>query len=243
MAAINSLLNVNNSLLNNATLINTKNTPSNLAVFEYFLPKIKNKRVTVIGRYPGIDRYAGYCDLLVVEKNPQGADYPEQACEYLLPESEWVFITGTSIPNKTFPRLMELSRNSNVVLMGPTVPWLAELCDMGVDYLAGIKVEDPVELKNTVAEGGGTRIFERGVNYYVADMANAKLNTIKKEIAEVVAKRDHYKAELEAWQSGFTMNPVPRLRELEKLDYELSELDTRYKKLWDARNSLHAFSN
>ncbi|XTZ10972.1 MAG: Rossmann-like domain-containing protein, partial [cyanobacterium endosymbiont of Rhopalodia yunnanensis] len=93
------------------------------------------------------------------------------ASEYLLPESDWVFLTGTSIPNKTFPRLVELSRDAKLVLMGPTVPWLAELAEFGIDYLAGVTVVDPNALRQTVAEGGGVRIFETGVQYQLYDFS------------------------------------------------------------------------
>jgi hypothetical protein len=78
---------------------------------------------------------------------------------------DWVFLTATSIVNKTFPRLVELSENANLVLMGPTMPWLAEFSQMGIDYLAGIAVTEKEALRQTIAEGGGVRIFETGVQY------------------------------------------------------------------------------
>jgi len=56
------------------------------------------------------------------------------------------------------------------VLMGPTVPWLPELVGFGVDYLAGIRIEQPEKLHQAIAEGGGTRIFECGANYCVTDL-------------------------------------------------------------------------
>jgi uncharacterized protein (DUF4213/DUF364 family) len=51
--------------------------------------------------------------------------------------------------------------------MGPTLPWLSELAEMGVNYLAGVRVINPQALRQTVAEGGGTRIFETGVQYCI----------------------------------------------------------------------------
>jgi uncharacterized protein (DUF4213/DUF364 family) len=241
MAAINAIIGRNSELLANAKPIDMSTAPGNLTVFEHFAPMMKNKKVAVIGRYPGFDLYEDMCDLTVIERNPGRDDLPDQACEYVLPESEWVFITGSSIPNKTFPRLLELSRHANVVLLGPTAPWLPELGEMGVDYVAGVKVDDAQKLRSTVAEGGGIRIFGNGVSYFVADVSQGKLDSIKKQIAEVVTKRDHLKSELEAWQSGVSMSPLPRVRELETLDRQLSELDSQYKRLWDSRNPMPAF--
>ena len=54
--------------------------------------------------------------------------------------------------------------------MGPTMPWLPALADMGIDYLAGVQVISPTALRQTVAEGGGVRIFDTGVQYCVLSM-------------------------------------------------------------------------
>jgi len=241
MAAINATINNKSELLAKAEPMDMTSAPGNLTVFEYFAPMMRDKKVAVIGRYPGFDLYEDMFDLTVIERQPGRDDLPDQACEYVLPESEWVFITGSSIANKTFPRLLELSRHANVVLLGPTVPWLPELGQMGVDYIAGVKVDEPEKLRNTVAEGGGIRIFGNGVSYYVADVAQGKLDSIKKQITEVVTKRDHLKLEIESWQAGLQINPLPRVRDLEALDKELSLLDSQYKRLWDSRNPRSSF--
>ena len=38
--------------------------------------------------------------------------------------------------------------------MNRLAPWLPELADMGIDYLAGVAVTDPTALRQTIAEGG-----------------------------------------------------------------------------------------
>ncbi|WP_267383738.1 DUF364 domain-containing protein [Cyanobacterium sp. uoEpiScrs1] len=170
MAAINAVINSQSNLQEMSQPIISSGS-ANLAVFEHFLPKLRGKRVSIIGRYPGLDRYENEMEINVIELKPGPGDFPAPASEYLLPKSDWVFLTGTSIPNKTFPRLVELSRNAKLVLMGPTVPWLAELAEFGIDYLAGVTVVDPQALRQTVAEGGGVRIFETGVQYRLYDFS------------------------------------------------------------------------
>lgn len=166
MAAINSVVNSSSSLPDNGTVLSPDGS-ANLAVFEHFLPQIRNKNVCVIGRYPGLNKYSTEMQMSVIELKPAPEDFPAPASEYLLPEAEWVFLTATSIVNKTFPRLVQLAKNSKLVLMGPTVPWLPELKQMGIDYLAGIKFTNLPALRQTVAEGGGVRIFETGIQYCV----------------------------------------------------------------------------
>jgi len=162
MAAINCC--INQHVLQNAVPL----AAGNLAVFEHFLPQLQGKNVVVIGRYPRIETYREQFNLTILERQPEGADYPDPACEFLLPQADWVFLSGTTLVNKTFPRLAQLSQHATTVLMGPTVPWLPELAEFGIDYLAGVGIMNETALTQTVMEGGGMRIFEQAVRYYVA---------------------------------------------------------------------------
>ncbi|MAR01312.1 MAG: hypothetical protein CMI00_12345 [Oceanospirillaceae bacterium] len=180
IAAANAVLSMNNPMIGQATPIPTPVraiTDSNLSVFQYFAPRLREttaqgshsqkKNVTIIGRYPGIDKLRSQFDFAIIEQNPQGNDYPAVAADYVLPDSDWVFITASSLFNKTLPHLLSLSQNAEVVLMGPTMPWLAQWKAYGVDHLAGVEVKDYELLKRIAMEGGGTRIFDEAVEYRV----------------------------------------------------------------------------
>jgi uncharacterized protein (DUF4213/DUF364 family) len=143
---------------------------ANLAVFDYFFPKIKDSNIVVIGHYPGIECYYSQYNIKVIERQPVGKDYPDSAAEFLIPEADWVFITATSLANKTFPRLIELATHAKTVLMGPSTPWLTELSEFGIDYLVGVDVVDDDLLFQTAAEGGGVRIFDQSVRYKAVDL-------------------------------------------------------------------------
>lgn len=237
MAAINSSINNRNPLQSQATTIVPRHVPANLSVFEHFLPQLKGKKVAVVGRYPGLDRYQDCCDMTVLERRPQAGDLPDQACEYVLSESEWVFMSATTLTNKTFPRLAELAKDSQLVLMGPTVPWLSDLVDFGVDYLAGVVVRDEHQLKQTVAEGGGTRIFETGVEYRVVDLREVEMQWQRLAIEDLVARREQLKLSMEQWYDQHSFNArYPRWQELARIDDELSSLDNKFKLLWDDRH-------
>lgn len=237
MAAINSVINSNASILNSASTI-APSSAGNLALFDYFFPRLRNKKVVVIGHYPGIEQYAGFLDLTVLERNPSANDYPDQACEYLLPEADWVFITASSLTNKTFPRLAELARNAITVLMGPTVPWLEEFVEYGIDFLAGVRVNDAYELGRIIAEGGGTRIFDNAVQYCVADLSQKEMHWLENGIADLVARREKLKHEMHHWYNGSSKGRFPKWRELERVDQDLSRMDIQFKRQWDARHAL-----
>lgn len=154
-----------------------------------------------------------------------------------LPQADWVFLTATSLVNKTFPRLAALAADAKLVLMGPTTPWLAGLAEFGVDYLVEVTVDNPLQLRLTVAEGGGTRLFDGGVRYAVVDLAADEGERLKSAIAAVVVRRDRLKQAMEAWY-GAGKKGFPQRRQLAAVDAMLSRLDSRYKALWDADHAV-----
>ncbi|MEN6473015.1 MAG: DUF364 domain-containing protein, partial [Syntrophaceae bacterium] len=89
-------------------------------------------------------------------------DLPDPAAEYILPLQDAVFITATTLINKTLPRLIELSRESFVVLVGPSTPLTPVLFDYGVKALAGTVVVDEAKVWRHVAEGGERSVFSHG---------------------------------------------------------------------------------
>jgi uncharacterized protein (DUF4213/DUF364 family) len=232
MAAINSCL--NQTLPADTVAIANLSEYPNLAVFDYFLPQLQGKKVVVVGRYPGIDRYQDRMQLQILERQPQADDFPDPACEFLLPQADWVFLTASSIPNKTFPRLAELASHAKTVLMGPTTPWLPQLHEFGIDYLAGVEVTDAASLYQTAAEGGGVRIFNSGLRYRIAELTPPySMSWLKQRIAEVYAEKAQLSTAMEAWYSSGNSRRFPDYPLLAQLTSQLSRLDSSFKTLWD----------
>lgn len=88
-----------------------------------------------------------------LERAPKEGDYPDSACELLLPQCDYVFITGSALVNKTLPRLVELSRNAYTVLLGPSVPLCPALLEHGIDRLSGMAVCDRAAMRRHVTDG------------------------------------------------------------------------------------------
>ncbi len=166
MAVVNAVINAAYVAQENDQRV-PDNGPANLGVFQYFLPQMAGTKVVVVGRYPGLEQIQQHCEIQVLERQAGAGDLPDPACEFVLPEADWVFLTASSLTNKTAPRLLQLSRDARVVLMGPGVPWLTELQHFGVDYLAGVEVLDRSALRQCVMQGGGRRVFEQGIEYRI----------------------------------------------------------------------------
>lgn len=131
--------------------------------FKAYRDRMRGRRVAVIGHFPNVEDLAQVCDLTVLERSPLSSiDMPDSACEYLLPNQDFVFITGTTITNKTVVRLLELSQDATCVLVGPSVVPSPVLFDYGVDVIAGSMVLDRDRVRLLV-EQGSAMMFDDGV--------------------------------------------------------------------------------
>lgn len=81
-------------------------------------------------------------DCFILEREPKPGDYPDTACEMLLPDCDVALITGSAAVNKTMPRLLELCKNAETILTGPTVPLCPELLALGIRRLNGCAITD-----------------------------------------------------------------------------------------------------
>ncbi len=164
-AVLNAVINHGeNGLIGRATAL-SNDAPPHLRVFAAFTEQTRGANVVVVGFYPGLDVLWRGHSYVCLERRDFPGVLSDSAAEYVLPAADYVFVTASALANKTLPRLLALSRAATVVLMGPTVPWMAEWAAFGVDVLAGVAVRNPGRLVEVVAEGGGTRIFDEAVEY------------------------------------------------------------------------------
>ncbi|NTW28209.1 MAG: DUF364 domain-containing protein [Coriobacteriia bacterium] len=123
---------------------------------------VVGKKVGVIGHFPELEVLSDICELSVFERRTQPGDLPDFAEEYLLPEQDYLFITGVTLINKTLPRILQLARDACVVMVGPSVPLTPILFEWGVDVLAGTIVADRDGVWRTTAEAGVHGIWKHG---------------------------------------------------------------------------------
>lgn len=145
LAAINAYYNTMENLSKN------KGNLKDDDAFVTYKDKVRNKKVSVIGHFPFLEKQLkDICDLYIIEKRPSKGDYPDSACEYLLPVSDYVFITSSTIVNKTFTRLIELAKNGETIMVGPSTPLTPKLFEYNIDNLSGFIVEDKENFKKSI---------------------------------------------------------------------------------------------
>lgn len=142
--------------------------------FVAMLPEMAGKKVAVIGHFPGLEPVAEIAELTIIERNPLEGDLPDFSSEYVLPDQDFVLITGTTITNKTLPRLLEICEKPYVAIVGPSLAFAPWWFDYGVDLLAGAVIADKELVWKGCAEGAHRQIFDQGatmINIRRGDLA------------------------------------------------------------------------
>jgi len=104
----------------------------------------KGKKVGFIGHFPFLDEQENeFKKLLIFEKNPIGKDLYESDILGYLPQVEVVALTGATISNHTFFKIINyISKDAFVIVLGPSTPMCSQLFKMGVDVISGTKIID-----------------------------------------------------------------------------------------------------
>ena len=162
MAAINSLIDIDEARCVRENALDV------LAL------KGRGKNIAIVGRFPWIPKLRTVARTLwVIEQSPQEGELPAEAAEEVLPQADVVGLTGTSFVNHTVESLLDLSKNSFVVIVGPTTPLSPVLFDCGVDILAGVKVVEPNKTIRSISQGA---IFSQVEGVRLVTMAKERKN-------------------------------------------------------------------
>jgi uncharacterized protein len=115
----------------------------------------KEKNISVIGHFPYLDKLSETAkNLWIIEKQPRPGDFPEEKGSDLIPQSDIVVISSTTLINDTLPGILKLCRKGSVkMLLGPTTPLSEVLFDYGIDILAGSVVTEKETVLRSVSEG------------------------------------------------------------------------------------------
>ncbi len=122
---------------------------------ELLLAAGRGRRVAVVGHFPFVERLGGaFAALSVLELRPRPGDLPAALAARVLPGADVVAITGSALHNGTLGGLLALCRpEARVVLLGPSVPLVPALLELGVDALAGAVVRDADAALDGAARG------------------------------------------------------------------------------------------
>lgn len=113
----------------------------------------KGKIVGVIGHFPFVEHMNEARKRYIFEKQPQQGDMREQDIQTYMPQVDVAVITGTSIINHTFERIMQFVKpDAFTIVMGPSTPLAPVLFSYGVDAVCGTLVADYNKMRRGVLE-------------------------------------------------------------------------------------------
>ena len=132
--------------------------------FPPYAPLVAGKRVAVIGHFPfAAAAMPDAAQLVILERNVFDGDYPDSACEYLLPEMDYVFISGSAFVNKTMPRLLALAANAHTVVLGPSTPASPALLHAGATTVISFASAHPARLEDGLAGRSLRGMYDAGM--------------------------------------------------------------------------------
>lgn len=147
MAALNALLEVDESCCSEAN------------ARDLILTKGKDRQVVVIGHFPFLNQVhqvASKC--WVLELTPHEDELPANCAGDILPQADVVAITGTSIINHTFEKIITCCRpDSFTILLGGSVPLSPILFEYGINVIAGTRVVNIPEALQALIQGATFR--------------------------------------------------------------------------------------
>lgn len=112
---------------------------------------LRGKHIGVVGHLnmPESVR-AQAASLRILERSPRPGDYPDSACDWLIPQCDVVIITASTLVNKTLPHLLDLCSHAYTILAGPSCPMCPQLLDLGIDRIAGLVITDVEGMKRKI---------------------------------------------------------------------------------------------
>jgi len=159
IAALNSLLELN------------EETATQENAVEIITRESQGKNLTIVGHFPFIDRIKPIAkNCWVIEKKPFGDDFPEEAANEYIPQSDVIAITGTAFINHTIEGLLKLCPPKSIIMvLGPSTPLSSVLYKYGISYVSGARIIDEGAAINTIQQGASFPQV-KGVRLYT--MAN-----------------------------------------------------------------------
>ena len=119
--------------------------------------ELAGRTVGMVGHMIGhggmtLEDFAEVKKLTIMDREEKPGALPDSACEFVLPDCDLVIITGSAAINKTLPRLLELSRNAEVILTGPTVTCCPTLLSLGIKRLSGRVITEKEAMLKAIVE-------------------------------------------------------------------------------------------
>jgi uncharacterized protein (DUF4213/DUF364 family) len=125
---------------------------------DWLSARCANRSIAIFGRFPFIeDEIRPHArQVWVFEQQPRTDELDTTAMAMVLPHTDIVAITGSTVINHTIDAILaHVHPGSLVVLLGPSTPLSETLFDYSIDALFGVRVTDLQQVTASVLAGEG----------------------------------------------------------------------------------------
>jgi uncharacterized protein (DUF4213/DUF364 family) len=123
------------------------------------LEKAAGKKTAVVGHFPFIPRLKNAAgQLWVLEKRPHKDDLPAEKYTEIIPQTEVLAISATTLINHSFDEIMQLvPKDCFVIMLGGSTPLSPVLFDYRINVACGTIVQDHELLFKQIMQGASFR--------------------------------------------------------------------------------------
>ncbi len=154
---------------------------SNIDILDLIKPE---DRIAMVGYFgPLVPKILKITNkLTVLEKreieSPETRTLPSEKAREILPQSDVIVISATTLANRTFDELISLRGAAReVILLGPSTPlYPAPFFERGITAVMGTRILDPITMLTVVSEAGGTKKLHKYCGEKVAFRRNEQKN-------------------------------------------------------------------
>ena len=165
-AAVNTFWNQREPIekMSNASL---ENLIAKISIEDFVREKFCGKKILFVGYFPFADVLKKDCKVTILERRSLAGALPDTACEALIPEQDLVIVSASTLINKTYVRLAQLSQNVESFLVGPTTPLTGLLAKDGFNQVSGLIIKDPKLLFEALRSGASREVLQSDISWKI----------------------------------------------------------------------------
>lgn len=144
-----------------------ENFIAKVSIEDFIRKNFHGQKILFVGYFPFADALKNDCQVSILERRDLPGTFPDSACEALIPEQHLIIMSASTLINKTYVRLAELSQGIASFLVGPSTPLNLSPAKDGFNQSSGLVIRDSNLLFNALERGASREILGSQISWKV----------------------------------------------------------------------------